>query len=266
MNDPTLLLVLDAPMQAWGYLSLFDRRACLHYPTRSALVGMFCAAAGIDRTDNPGLRRWDALKLEVQTYAKQRRRVTPQDLTQPARAGKPIRFRRWWDFHTIGGGYDEKTHRYCIPFSAEGKPRGVVITRREYLADACFVVFVTVRPEANASPQLLEELCHYLCNPRWGVWFGRKACVPAFPICHGVHPSREEALKRLEELARLRPMDLTQPLRIVSEVDQFEEGTDTLLDMPVDFARRLFAPRRVKEGVHEEPEPEAAPADLPPED
>ena len=263
MSKPTLLLLLDGPMQAWGYLSLFDRRACLHYPTRSALIGMFCAAAGIDRTDTAALRQWDSLSLEVRTYPKQRRRVTLEGLTEPARSGRSLPSRRWWDFQTIGGGYNERTHRYFIPFSADGKPRGVVITRREYLADACFVVLVSVRSQAESSHQLLRQLCGYLCNPRWGVWFGRKACIPAFPICHRVHPSREAALERLQQLADLRPIDLARPLRIVTEVENFADGTDTLLDLPVDFARRQFAPRRVCEKVAEPKEesgPSAGPA------
>ncbi|MCS7238441.1 MAG: type I-E CRISPR-associated protein Cas5/CasD [Thermoguttaceae bacterium] len=255
-TSPHLLLVLDGPMQAWGYLSLFDRRNCLHYPTRSALLGMFCAAAGIDRADQAGLRRWDPLRLEVHAYRKLRARLRLDPTTEKRTVGRPLRYRRWWDYHTVGGGYDEKTHRFFIPFSAEGKPRGTVVTHREYLADACFVVLVA----APSEPSLLTELCVHLCQPRWGIWFGRKCCLPAFPVCHKVHPSRQEALAHLRQLAKWRPLDLDQPLRIVREVDRFEDGTDTLLDVPVDFQLRKFAPRRVCEEIPPPNQPPSAEA------
>lgn len=251
--SPHLLLVLDGPMHGWGYLSLFDRRNCHHFPTRSALVGMFCAAAGIDRADRDGLRRWDPLRLEVHAYPKLRARLRAQPDPHTRPAARPVSYRRWWDYHTVGGGYDEKTHRYFIPVNAEGKPRGTVVTHREYLADATFVVLVSA-PEA---PSLVHELCQHLCQPRWGIWLGRKCCVPAFPVCHKVHPSREEALARLRWVAQWRPLDLARPLRVVVEVDRFDDGTDTLLDFPLDFERRRFAPRRVCEHLQppEHPSP-----------
>ncbi len=244
-NTPHLLLLLDGPMQAWGYLSLFDRRNSLHYPTRSALVGMFCAASGIDRADTSGLRRWDRLLLEVIAYCKRPARIRPKERAGVSTGSRRLEVRRWIDFHTIGGGYDKKTHRYFVPFSAEGKPRGSVITQREYLADACFVVLVRAADPTDEG--LLTELCHNLCHPRWGIWLGRKCCVPSFPICHKVHPSRQEAFACLKRLSEWRPLDLTRPLRHVIEVDRFQDGTDTLFDVPVDFRQRQFRPRRVQE-------------------
>lgn len=259
-NSPHLLLVLDAPMQAWGYLSLFDRRNVLHYPTRSGLVGMFCAAAGIDRADTPGLRRWDPLRLEVHAYAKIRSRLRREDLRASATSGRPLPYRRWSDYHTIGGGYDEKRERFFIPFSADGKPRGTVVTHREFLADACYVVLVWAADPVHNH--LVTELHQHLCHPKWGVWFGRKCCLPTFPICHGVHPGRDAALAYLrEKVAAWRPLDLSRPIRVVTEVERFEDGTDTLLDVPVDFAKRQFRPRRVLD----QPGGPATPADEKPD-
>jgi CRISPR system Cascade subunit CasD len=249
MNEnPCLLLLLDGPMQAWGYLSFFDRRNSLHYPTRSALLGMFCAAAGIDRSDIAGLQRWDSLRLEVRAYRKRRARIRFQQGQPHVDQDIRLSHRRWFDYHTIGGGYDMSQDRYCIPFSASGKPRGTVVTYREFLADACFVVLVSLR-NPQGDHQLLDELCRCLCAPRWGVWLGRKCCIPSFPICHGVHGSVQQALNELARISQWRPLELDHPLRIVSEVDQFEEGTDTLFDVPEDFARRRFAPRRVREEI-----------------
>jgi CRISPR system Cascade subunit CasD len=235
MTGPTLLLILDGPMQAWGYLSYYDRRNILHYPTRSALVGMFCAAAGIDRNDVQGLRRWAPLRLEVHSYPKL---VNPQ----------VIAYRRWSDYHTVGGGYDRENQRRHIPVSAEKKSRGSVVTHREYLSDALFVVFVTC-PGHKPGRDLLEELCGHLCSPKWGIWLGRKCCIPSFPVCHKVHESKEAAMKHLQSIRQYRPMDLGRPLRVVTEVEEFDDGTDTLLDVPLDFAARRFDARRIKEDI-----------------
>jgi hypothetical protein len=44
-------------------------------------------------------------------------------------------------------------------------------------------------------------------------------------------------------------MDLGRPLRVVTEVEEFDDGTDTLLDVPLDFAARRFDARRIKEDI-----------------
>ncbi len=226
MSEKNLLLILDAPMQAWSYQSYFDRRNTLAYPTRSALIGMFCAACGIDRGDTAGLHQLNPLKLEVLVYPKLNR------------GGNRVSYRRWVDYHTVGHGYDEKRFSLHIPISAEDKKKRPAVTFREYLADACFVVIV------SGPEELLARVHDALCNPRWGIWFGRKCCVPALPICHGVFDSREAALERCRQIAKFRPM-ADRPLRTIREVQSFSEGTDTLLDTPVDFAARTFIPRRI---------------------
>ena len=36
-----------------------------------------------------------------------------------------------------------------------------------------------------------------------------------------------------------------QSINIVAEAASFEDGTDTIMDIPLDFRKRTFAPRRV---------------------
>lgn len=238
MVDAILLLLLDGPMQSWGHQSMFDRRTSLGYPTRSGLIGMFAAALGIDRGDGSALARFKALTLEVVAYPKVR---------VHGRASPPnhrVDVRRWVDYHTVGGGYDRKTQaRFIVPKADSGKPGDTVVTYREYLSDACFVVFT------GGPTPLLEELDRALRNPRWGIWLGRKCCVPSFPVTHGVCANRDAALGRLGEIAQHRPLDLSRPIRTVKDADSFETGTDTLMDVPLDFASRRFAPRRVDEQI-----------------
>ena len=46
---PTLLLRLVGPMQSWGTASRFDQRDTGKEPSKSGVVGLLAAAAGIDR-------------------------------------------------------------------------------------------------------------------------------------------------------------------------------------------------------------------------
>ena len=208
-----LALYLDAPLQSWGYQSRFDRRTSLSYPTRSGIIGMLAAASGIDREDAAGLKRFEEFDMTVLEFGQEPRMI---------------------DYHTVGGGYDKRTQPQNIPATAAtGKPGNTVQTYREYLQNARFGVLLA------GDRVRIEEVASALDNPKWGIWFGRKSCIPATPVCQGVFASRDEALKRLENVAG------TPSLCEVKEVTEFDEGTDTLMDMPLDFATREFAPRRV---------------------
>ena len=216
-----LALYLDAPLQSWGYQSRFDQRTTLSYPTRSGVMGILCAALGVDRSDRGGLGRLSSLEMTV--YAlRQSGRLT--------------------DYHTVGGGYDvDRDWRTCIPRKANGKKpaRGkeVVQTYREYLQDSRFGVVL------RGAQQLVQELDAALVAPRWGVWLGRKACVPASPIAQGVYEAEDAAVARLMHVSGCEVVE-----REVAEASTFADGNDTLMDMPLDFQERRFAPRRVDVG------------------
>jgi CRISPR system Cascade subunit CasD len=220
-GEKNLALYLDAPLQSWGYGSKFDRRTSLGYPTRSGVLGMICAALGVDRDDVEGLRRLDHVSMTVLCFGGGARLV---------------------DFHTVGGGYDRKAEKQHIVRTADDKTGGTVVTRREYLQDARFGVVL------RGDARFLEEIESALLDPRWGIWLGRKSCVPASPICQGLFDSEEAAEEHLCGVDRPK---LTHPEgprpRRYTEVATFDEGTDTIMDRPLDFAGRRFAPRRVAE-------------------
>lgn len=208
-----LALYLDGPFQSWGSQSRFDRRTSLSYPTRSAVLGILCAALGIDWRDTNGLERLDmALGVTVFAFGVASMLV---------------------DYHTVGGGYDAKTQRQCIVPKADGSTGDTVLTYREYLQDARFGVLL------SGEDSLLRGLFSALQDPSWGIWLGRKSCIPASPVAQGLFDSEGEALAHLEARAG-RPRT-----RRVGEATCFERGTDTLLDRPVDFSARTFKPRRI---------------------
>ena len=221
-EERVLALCFDAPLQSWGVSSRFQRRSTVAHPTRSAIAGMFCAAAGA--------AKGSARERDLLEHTFPRLRLSVVDLPK-SRDKKTYRVRRLGDFHTVLG-----TRR------ASGKKnRKPVVTRRQYLLDSRFAVLLE-GPETE-----LRQLAHWIQSPGWGIWFGRKCCLPAAPVFRGIYRNREEALKGLGCDANL------QSFTRVEEAGTFEEGTDTYMDRPLSFGRpdsscegRAFAPRRVR--------------------
>lgn len=178
MSD-TLAFLIDAPLQSWGASSKFQRRETESWPTKSALVGVLAAALGIDKhapNEADRLAPLAALVLTVLRWPKE----------HPAL--------RLSDFHTIGGGYDKKNpaEKSFIPRKAgDGSPFGTVITRRTYLTDARFIALF------QGDRGVLEKAAAALADPVWGLWFGRKACLPAEPLGPVIGATAREALAAL---------------------------------------------------------------------
>jgi CRISPR system Cascade subunit CasD len=79
-------------------------------------------------------------------------------------------------------------------------------------------------------------------DPKWGIWLGRKTCIPSAPVLAGLKENRDDALRLLTGEKPLESFTRQE------EVETFIEGRDSLPDTPVSFAieRRLFSPRRVR--------------------
>jgi len=197
-SDAYLALLLDAPLQSWGFASRFQRRTTGLHPTKSGVLGMICAAMGIGKgtdAERETLQRLAALKMTSIAIMRD--------------------YPRLEDFHTV-----QNTRR------ASGKPNNdPVVTRRQYLADAKFGVILA------GDRMLLERVAEKLRDPVWGVWFGRKSCIPAAPVVRGVFSDREEAQREL-----IGEMPLEQFTR-VEEVADFAAGTDSYNDQPLSFGR-----------------------------
>ncbi len=216
-----LALYLDAPLQSWGYASKFDRRTTLAHPTRSGILGMLCAACGIDRADKAGLARLSQVDVAVYGF-KLGSRLT--------------------DYHTVGGGYDAKKDAQKISPKASGASGDTVQTYREFLEGARFGVVV------SGDAELIGEVGRAMQSPQWGVWLGRKSCIPASRLYAGEYGSEADALAALRETEAQRAscsVDKVSHVRSVKDAQLFAEGTETLMDIPLDFSVRAFAPRRV---------------------
>jgi CRISPR system Cascade subunit CasD len=216
-----LALRLEGPLQSWGFASQFNRRNTGLMPTKSAVLGMCCAALGIPRgseDENAMLTRCASLRFLTISI--------PRYLDYgEKRIDLPVR--RISDYHTV---QNTKT--------AEGKIKDTHLTYRQYLCDSAFAGVL------SGNAELIREIGSALDDPIWGIFLGRKACIPTAPVFAGVFSTEKEAL---DTLLNGQPLEAFTHQR---EVERFEDGTDSFSDQPLCFAApdgiRKFAPRRVK--------------------
>lgn len=200
MGQPyTLLFKLEGPMQSWGYRSRFDYRDTALEPTRSGVIGLICAAMGIARGED--VSRFDALRMGVLVE----------------KEGRPER-----DFHTA-----------LNVIRADGSAGGTVVSLRDYLADASFVVGLE-----SEDRGLLNEIGNALRNPVWALFLGRKA----FPLSKiPLQPDTIPVVGTLEEHLRSDRSDSAER-RIMLETP---DGERVQHDWPICFGERTFKPRSI---------------------
>ena len=236
-STAALGLILDAPMQSWGVSSRFRRRGTNLHPSKSAVLGLIAAALGIDKHAPREAKRLQEFRSL---------RLTTCLLPRDADARPAGLVRKVTDFHTVGGGYDVESEmgRQSIPRKASGGPFGTVITQREYLVDALFVVIL------EGSRGTLELVVQALANPIWGVWLGRKCCPPATPIRGSVRANAQAALEECLEKLDL-PMAMICEFERSVEVAQGEHVSalpamsNVTMDDPVSYGQRQHASRLI---------------------
>lgn len=209
-----LAIRLEGPLQAWGSASQYNRRLTDLLPSRSAVTGMLCAALGLDRGSTE-----EADFLREMTGVRMLAVAVPRRM-----GGTAFPVRRLEDYHTV-----QDTAK------ADGGLKDCHITRRQYLLDAAFRVFL------SGSRALLEKAGAALQDPVWGLWLGRKPCIPTAPVFAGIFADEQAAI------AACVPEGLDGCLRSRDALS-FAEGTDSVADMPLSFASsaRAFALRRVR--------------------
>ena len=206
---PTLLICLAGPMQSWGTRSQFDVRDTEMEPSKSGVLGLLCAASGIDRED------WEGLKPLTH-------------LTMGVRVDQPGVLRQ--DFQTA------QIHPHKTASAT-------ALTSRHYLADARFLVGL------EGESDLLQRLREALENPHWPLCLGRKAYLPspAVGLKDGYRETDlETSLKAYPlESNGSRTRGGERRIRLVLESKK-PEGS-LRFDVPIDaFAARRYGPRYVR--------------------
>jgi len=184
-----LLLRLAGPLQSWGERSAFSPvRDTASFPTRSAMIGMFCAAQGRRRdADDDSLARHAELEFTVR-------------IDRPGV--------RLIDYHTVGGGQP----KHLTAATSGGHHKGdAVITRRHYLADAVFIV--AVRGPDDAITRIAEALR----QPYWAPYLGRRSCIPDEPFL--LRTSVDDPVQELLERVPLSLPETGEPRRQLEAAD-----------------------------------------------
>ncbi len=204
---PTLLLRMRSPMMSWGDRSLFTIRDTRREPTKSAVVGLLCAALGRPRWEP--VHDLAALKMGV--------RVNQEGVVQ-------------CDYHTV-----------MDSIRSSGSKGDTVISQRYYVADADYLVGLE-----SADRALLETLDAALQSPTWQLYFGRKSFVPSCPVRVGIKDEPlVRALQHYKHRTHRRgkPIgNLPKKLRYVVEVTN---NLDVRQDVPINWQRRQFGSRCV---------------------
>jgi CRISPR system Cascade subunit CasD len=253
MSDPAtraLAFLLDGPLQAWGSSSRFNRRETEAFPTKSALIGLIAAAAGIDKhaaDEAEKLAPFSALRLSIYRL--------------PRKSGQLVG--RLADFHTVGGGYpDTKEGKLNVPPIAGRTDAGAlkwkspkertVITHRSYLTEARFIAAF------HGQAEVIARVARHLENPVWGVWFGRKNCLPAMPLSPSLgqdaHTATAALIAKLRDWEKATARHSIPPELDLAHLERWEEpaGSETapgdfyLHDQPITFGTREFHSRPVR--------------------
>lgn len=222
MTMPVLLLRLAGPMQSWGTQSRFTVRDTGREPSKSGVIGLLCAALGIDREDDEALKPLAALRMGV--------RVDREGLI-----GR--------DYHTAGGGSVPGRKHYGV-IKADGSKGETVVSTRYYLVDAEFLVGLE-----GEDVSLLSRCQDALGAPHWPLWLGRKSFPPGLPIQlpDGLRSDDLDNALRQYPWRPTHDGDLPRhPLRLVMETD--DPTVAVRRDQPISFRNgaRAFALRYVE--------------------
>jgi len=214
-SDACLALLLDGPMQSWGHTSRFERRTTLLHPTRSAILGVIAAALGIDKhgpTEAEHLARFSALRITVVTLPRRSRR------------DGDLLIQRLEDYHTVTG---------IRRASGKVDDDATVQTYRHYLLDARFGALL------EGSSDRLHEIAAALRNPKWGIWLGRKCCLPASPVLVAVKPDQAQAWSELLRRVGYAGTESIEQFDRVVEVAPSDANADMIEDTPVAFGNPI---------------------------
>lgn len=155
----TLLLRLAGPMQSWGTSSRFQLRRTDAYPSKSGVLGLLLCAMGVRREDSPeALGPLTGILMGVRVD----------------RSGTLD-----WDYHTAGAKIGIRSADGKIKKTAKTREYETLLSRRQYLYDASFLVVL------HGNSERISECARALDDPVWPVFLGRKCCVPAEPVFAG---------------------------------------------------------------------------------
>ena len=207
-----ILLRLEGPMQSWGIGSRFTERHTEAEPSKSGVIGLISSALGRSRGGN------------IEDLAKMKMAVRVE------REGTIV-----YDYHTTLNVLRADAKGEVTPSKL-----GTVISRRFYIADACFLVGFEGENES-----LIESIIEALKKPKWPLFLGRKSFPATSPICLTYKFIKKPLIDVMKEyLWQGRDIDVKPTsLRLVYECGP-SEG-EPRLDVPISYEPPKYRSRNV---------------------
>jgi len=170
MTYPHLILVLQAPLVAFGDEAVDRKRPTNLFPGKSMLTGLLGNALGYRRQDAAALDRLQ-------------RRITYAARTEPLGQIRTLR-----DFHTAQLAADDVAWTtYGTPERRAGSPATYLspeIREVDYLVESRSVVALTLNDTTDGTT--VPDVGNALRHPQRPLFIGRKACLPERPIFEAI--------------------------------------------------------------------------------
>lgn len=164
-----LLLRMEGPMMSFGDVAVDALGPTARFPQQSMVVGILANALGVERRQPEVL---DGLQASLAFAAREDRRGEVfEDYQTVDLSAAAVSLCGWTTRGTLeqrGGASGDGTH----------------VRRRQYLADASYLVAVAVRPVRAGLPGI-DDIERALRSPFRPLFLGRKNCAPTRPVLHG---------------------------------------------------------------------------------
>lgn len=157
-----LLLRLDAPLMSFGGTVVDQINPTREHPGRAMLAGLLGNALGYRHGDASAL---STLQQRIRWAAREDQRGQP-----------------FMDYQTVNLAADFMQEGWTTRGQPEGRKGGDNVTTiryRHYLADAVYVVAVTLAPGDGPD---LDALDRAVQRPARPLFIGRKCCIPSTPL------------------------------------------------------------------------------------
>lgn len=194
-----LILHLEAPLIAFGGVTIDNYGFTRDFPARSMLTGLFANALGWNRTDREQHQQLQNRLI----YAARRDREPHIGYLRDVQNARLAKNDKGWTTRGTPEGRAGGDKTYTAPHRRF----------RDYHPDALVIIALRLDP-ANKHPNL-SELATALDHPQRPLFFGRKPCLPSSPLIDKTRPWMIEAATVGEALAQLPlPGDCSNPRAI----------------------------------------------------
>ena len=199
-----LIIHLEAPLLAFGGVTIDNFGFTRDFPARSMLTGLFANAFGWTRADKEQHQRLQDRLI----FAARRDREAYIGHLQDVQNARLAKNDKGWTTSGTPEGRTGGDKTYTAPHRRF----------RDYHPDALVIIALRLDP-ASEEPDL-TKLATALERPARPLFFGRKPCLPSSPLIKKSHPHIIEATTVGEALAQVPlPSDCPNPRALWPELE-----------------------------------------------